>query len=104
MAASVTRGILAVSSAKKTIKKNKVKAWVIPDRGVFAPILIFAAVLAMAPVTGIPPNMADPIFAMPCANNSVLERWRLPVILSATEQERTDSIDARRATVRASGK
>ena len=39
--------------------------------GTFAPARMFVAVRAIVPVTLIPPNSADAIFAMPCATSSM---------------------------------
>jgi hypothetical protein len=64
----------------------------IPARGVLPPFLILVAVLAIAPVAGIPPNRELPMFAIPCAINSVLERWFPPIIPSATTVYNNDSI------------
>ena len=55
----------------------------------------------MAPVAGMPPKSAEPIFAMPCAISSILERCFEPIILSATTAERSDSTPARNAMVTA---
>jgi hypothetical protein len=41
------------------------------------------AVRAMVPVTGKPPNRAEPILAMPCATSSMFERCLRPVMPSA---------------------
>ncbi len=54
---------------------------------------------AIAPVAGIPPNTGDATFATPCAISSMFERWRFPVIPSATTAERSDSMPASRAMV-----
>ncbi len=64
---------------------------------------MFAAVLAIAPVAGIPPKNPDAIFPAPCAISSAFERWRLPIIPSATTQDKSDSMAARIAMVNASG-
>jgi hypothetical protein len=62
---------------------------------------MFVAVRAMAPVAGIPPIMGEAILATPWAINSMLERWRLPVMPSATTAESNDSIPANTAIVNA---
>ena len=64
---------------------------------------MFAAVLAIAPVAGIPPNRAEHIFPIPCAVSSVFERCFLLIIPSATTHDKSDSIPARSAIVSASG-
>ena len=61
--------------------------------------MILAAVLAIAPVAGIPPNNAEPILPIPCATSSIFERCFEFIILSATTHERSDSIAARTAIV-----
>ncbi len=75
-----------------------------PAIGVRPPFLILAAVLAIAPVAGIPPNSADPMLPIPCATSSILERCLELIILSATTQDNRDSIAARMAIVNASGR
>jgi len=64
---------------------------------------MFAAVRAIAPVAGIPPNSADATFPAPCAASSMLERWFPLIIPSATTHERSDSIAAKIAMVNAFG-
>ena len=67
--------------------------------GVRPPFLILAAVLAIAPVAGIPPKHAEPMFAIPCAMSSILDLCFEPIIESATTAERRDSIPASSAMV-----
>ena len=55
-----------------------------PDSGLLAPARTLVAVRAIVPVTAMPPKIADPILAMPCATSSMLERCLRPVMLSAT--------------------
>ena len=58
----------------------------------------------MAPVAGIPPNITEAMFPRPWAVSSAFELlWEL-TILSATTQESSDSIAAKIAMVKASGK
>ena len=45
--------------------RTNVMEWTMPAIGVLPPFLILAAVLAIAPVAGIPPNKADAIFPAP---------------------------------------
>ncbi len=45
----------------------------------------------------------EPMLAMPCATSSQLERWRRPVMPSATTADSSDSMPPRSAIVRASG-
>ena len=66
-------------------------------------VIIPAAVLAIAPVAGMPPKIGAKMLATPWANSSALERCLVPTILSATTAERSDSIDERTAIVMASG-
>ena len=44
------------------------------------PFLMLAAVRAMAPVAGIPPNRAEALFPTPWATSSILELCREPII------------------------
>ena len=74
-----------------------------PAIGVRPPFLILAAVLAMAPVAGIPPNRADAALPAPWAISSILELCLPPTMPSATTQDRRDSMAASTAMVRASG-
>jgi hypothetical protein len=60
--------------------------------GVLPPFLILVAVLAMAPVTGMPPNNPEKIFEAPCATSSMFERCLPPIIPSATTAESKDSM------------
>ena len=76
----------------------------IPAMGVRPPFFTLAAVLAMAPVAGIPPNNAEVMLPAPWAISSILERCLLFTILSATTQESNDSMAARIAMVKASGR
>src|SRR3989338_7458771 len=89
--------------AKAKRMRSKVKEWMIPARGVLAPVLILVAVLAIAPVAGIPPNNTAPIFAIPCAISSQFDLCLFPVIPSATTADRRDSIPAKNAMVKAAG-
>ena len=74
-----------------------------PAIGVRPPFLMLAAVRAMAPVAGIPPNRAEPILPAPCAISSILERCLLLIIESATTQDSKLSIPANTAMVKALG-
>ena len=64
---------------------------------------MLAAVRAIAPVAGMPPNNADAIFPAPCATNSISERCFPLIMPSATTQESRDSIAASTAMVNAFG-
>ena len=63
-----------------------------------------AAVLAIAPVAGIPPKSADTILPAPCATSSILGLCLEPIIPSDTTHERRLSIPASTAIVSASGR
>ena len=60
-----------------------------------------AAVLAIAPVAGIPPKSTDIKFPTPWATNSALDLCLLPVIPSDTTADSNDSIAANIAIVNA---
>ena len=77
---------------------------VIPAIGVRPPFLTFAAVLAMAPVAGIPPKRPEKMFPRPCPINSALDLCVSPIIPSDTTAESRDSIPARIAMVNAGDK
>jgi hypothetical protein len=64
---------------------------------------MLVAVRAISPVTQMPPNSAEPILATPCATSSQLERWRRPVMPSATTADSSDSMAASSANEIASG-
>src|SRR3989442_21137 len=72
-----------------------------PPTGVRPPFFTLVAVRAIAPVAGIPPNRGATMFATPCATSSMFERWRPPIMPSATTAERSDSIAPSRAIVNA---
>ena len=54
-------------------------------------------------VAQMPPNRAEPILATPWATSSQLERWRRPVMPSATTAESSDSMAPSSAKATASG-
>ena len=64
-AANVVIGIREASGIKTTKIMLKVIQCVIPAIGVRPPFLTFAAVRAIAPVAGIPPNRPEKIFPSP---------------------------------------
>ena len=97
-------GIHAAYGIRTTSISKSVTEWTIPATGVRPPLLIFAAVLAMAPVAGIPPKSADTTLPAPCATSSILGLCLLPTIPSATTHDKSDSIPASTAIVSASGK
>ena len=96
-------GISAAYGISTTNIRRSTTAWTMPAMGERPPFFTLAAVRAMAPVAGIPPNSADAMLPVPCAISSVLELWWLPIIPSETTQERSDSIPARMAIVNALG-
>ena len=63
---------------------SNVNECTIPAIGVRPPFFTFVAVLAIAPVAGIPPRNGATILAIPCAISSVFERWFPLIIPSAT--------------------
>ena len=72
-----------------------------PETGVRPPFFTFAAVLAIAPVAGMPPNIAEKILPAPCATSSILELCLELIMLSDTTQDNKDSTAARIAMVSA---
>ena len=74
-----------------------------PATGPCAPARTLVAVRAMVPVTQMPPNSAEPILAKPCATSSQFERWRRPVMPSATTADSSDSIAPSSVKATASG-
>ncbi len=85
------------------MNKSRNTACIMPATGERAPERMFVAVRAIAPVAGKPPNNVEVKFATPCATSSQLERWRRPVMPSATTADRSDSTPARNAIVNALG-
>ncbi len=74
-----------------------------PDNGEAAPFLILVAVLAMAPVAGIPPNSEVAILAIPWPTSSLLLLCLVLAILSATTADSKDSIPPSIAITQAAG-
>src|SRR3954452_18888510 len=72
-----------------------------PAIGPRAPERTLVAVHAIVPVTGMPPKITAAL-ATPCATSSQFERWRRPLIPSATTAESRDSIEPSSATANAS--
>ena len=97
-------GIRAARGIRNTRVTRTTTACTIPATGEFPPFLMLAAVRAMAPVAGIPPNRAEAVLPMPWATSSMLELCRPPIISSATTQDSRDSMAARIAMVNASGR
>ena len=104
IAAMVGIGIQLAYGIRITRIRRRTPAWTIPATGVRPPFLMFAAVRAIAPVAGIPPNKAETIFPAPWATSYVLERCFTPIMPSATTKESRDSMAARIAIVNASDK
>ena len=96
-------GISFARGMRNNTTSSRVRECTIPEMGVLPPFLILAAVLAIAPVAGIPPKQAEPILATPWATSSMLERCLELIILSATTAESRDSMPASSAMVRAFG-
>ncbi|MPN01105.1 hypothetical protein SDC9_148308 [bioreactor metagenome] len=69
--------------------------------GLLPPFFTLAAVLAIAPVAGIPPKIPEATFATPWAINSMFESCFPPIIPSATTAESSDSMAASIAIVKA---
>ena len=97
-------GIHAAYGISTTRIRRSVTECTIPAIGVRPPFLTLAAVLAIAPVAGIPPNRADTRLPAPCATSSILGLCLLPIIPSETTHDKSDSIPASTAIVNASGK
>ena len=74
-----------------------------PAIGPRAPERTLVAVRAIVPVTQMPPNNADAMLAAPWATSSQLERWRRPVMLSATTAESRLSMLPSKANDNAAG-
>ena len=94
-------GINFAHLPNKSIINSSVIEWTIPEIGVRPPIFTLVAVLAIAPVAGIPPKKGVTILATPCAISSVLDLWFPSIILSETTAESKDSILPNRAMVMA---
>ena len=100
-AAKVVIGINAASGIKTRRMIVKVIQCTIPAIGVRPPLRTLAAVLAIAPVAGIPPKSPEKIFPSPCPISSALDLCVSPIIPSDTTAESRDSIPARMAIVNA---
>ena len=94
-------GILTAKGESTSINRIIVAQCMMPAMGELPPLLMLAAVLAMAPVAAKPPKSGERIFAMPCPISSWLELWCVPIILSATAAESSDSIAPNNAIVNA---
>ena len=100
-AASVVIGIRAASGISTRRMIVSVIQCAIPAIGVRPPLRTLAAVLAIAPVAGIPPKKPEKIFPRPCPISSALDLWVSPIIPSDTTADSRDSIAARTAMVNA---
>lgn len=70
IAAIVGIGISSASGIRNRRTSRRITACTIPTTGVLPPFLMLAAVLAIAPVAGIPPKQTDAMLPMPCATSS----------------------------------
>ena len=75
-----------------------------PATGPRAAERTLVAVRAMVPVTQIPPNSGEAMFATPCATSSQFDRWRRPLMLSATTADSRLSMAPSSAKATASGR
>ena len=103
MAAMQGMGISFASGIKNRTTSTSTMECTMPATGVLPPFFTLAAVLAMAPVAGMPPKLAEPMLAMPCAISSMLDLCLDPTMESATTAESRDSIPAKSAMVTALG-
>ena len=100
-AASVVIGMSAARGMSTSSIIVSVTQCVIPAIGVRPPFRTFAAVLAIAPVAGIPPNSPEKIFPSPWPISSAFDLCVSPIIPSETTAESSDSIAASTAMVNA---
>ena len=100
-AANVVIGIRAARGIKTRRMMVSVIQCTIPAIGVRPPLRTLAAVLAIAPVAGIPPNNPEKIFPSPWPISSALDLCVSPIIPSETTAESKDSIPAKIAIVKA---
>ena len=84
------KGMYEASGAPKTMKARMKIECSMPETGPMAPERTFVAVRAIVPVAQSPPKAALAALAIPCATSSQFERWRRPVMASATTAERSD--------------
>ena len=75
-----------------------------PEIGPCAPERTLVAVRAMLPVTQKPPNSGVRMLATPWATSSQFERWRRPLMESATTADSRLSIQPSSAKERAAGR
>ena len=103
IAASAAIGTWAINPPPASAKTSRKRAWNTPESGDRAPDRMLVAVRAIAPVAGSPPNSAEARLATPWPTSSWFDRCLYPVIPSATTQERSASMPARNAIVKAAG-
>ena len=96
-------GMSAAYGMRNTITASSTTAWTMPAMGVRPPAFTLAAVRAMAPVAGMPPNITEPMLPTPWATSSMLARWCELIMESATTQDSRDSMAARIAMVKPLG-
>ena len=101
--ASAASGMYLANGAATSMNANRNTECRMPEIGPCAPARTFVTVRAMVPVTVIPPNRPEATLATPWATSSQLERWRRPVMLSATTADSSDSIAPNSANASASG-
>ena len=99
MAAMVGMGMRAAYGIRNTSTTSSTSACTIPATGVRPPLFTLAAVRAMAPVAGMPPNSTDPMLPTPWATSSILQRWCELIMESATTHDSSDSMAAKIAMV-----
>ncbi len=97
-------GTNAASGASATIISSTPSAATIPATGCSRAGADIVAVRAMAPVAGMPPMQAPALIGDALRHHSQLERWRRPVMPSATMADSSDSIPPSRKIVKAGRK
>ena len=102
--ASAASGISEASGAASSMNSRRKTECSMPAIGPRAPARTLVAVRAIVPVAQMPPNSAEPMLATPWATSSQLDRWRRPVMPSATTAESSDSMAPSSAKDRASGR
>ena len=100
-AARLVIGIIDARGMRSTRIIASVIQWTTPAIGVRPPFLTLAAVLAIAPVAGMPPKSPEKILPRPWPTSSALDLCVSPIIPSDTTAESSDSIPARIAIVKA---
>ncbi len=92
-------GISAAYGMRKASTASSTSACTMPATGVRPPLFTLAAVRAMAPVAGMPPNSTDATLPTPWATSSMFARWCELIMESATTHESSDSMAAKMAMV-----